>query len=153
MVGFNFVFMVWFCLKGRIPTPHWRSDNKQRLSEEFFTSQNYKLNSKQTNLSLEKLRISLFFFFSYEVERLGHRHKAFDSSMKNFLLIDTKRFCSLVKKREGLRFCVSQKRERMWPQNSPLVFVFSKSLFSNTDRCFVCLFVCLFVYARARKHA
>ena len=80
--------------------------------------------------------------------------------MKNVLLIDEKclfligekSFCSSVKReRGGFVFALAKNGNECDPKILLFVLVFSIYLFSNTDRCF-CLFVCLFVYARARKH-
>lgn len=74
-----------------------------------------------------------------------HRWKAFCLSLKNFLLIDEKGERDFV--------FASAKNGNECDLKILLFFlVFSIYLFSNTDRCFVCLFVCLFVYAREEAY-
>ena len=153
MIGFivDFVFMVWFCLKGRIPTPHSLASNEQKQSGWFFTSQSYEPNSKQTSFSLEKLRISLFFFFSYEVESFAHRWKMFLFIGAKRFAYRWKTFCSSMKKERGTSFL----RQPKTGTNVTSKFSSSSSSFLSTFSLtpIGVLFVCSFVCLRAREEA
>ena len=85
-------------------------------------------------------KVANFFIFLLLV-----RGWVFCSSLKNV-------YSSSVKKERGASFLRQPKTGTNVTSKFTLVSIFSKSLFSNTDRCF-CLFVRLFVCLRAREEA
>ena len=84
----------------------------------------------------------------------AHRHKAFDSAMKNFLLSDEKRFCSLVRRGRGFVFASAKNGNecdlKILSSSSSFLHLFS---LTPIGVLFVCLFVRLFVFLRAREEA
>ena len=88
------------------------------------------------------------FYFSSSPTRLSLLligEKRFAYRWKVFLLIGAKGERDFV-------FALAKNGNECDPNILLFVLVFSIYLFSNTDRCFVCLFVCLFVYAREEAY-
>ena len=106
-----------------------------------------KLRTKFETNKLFTRKVAIFFIFL-----LLLRGWVFCSSVKSVSLIVEKCFCSSVQRERGTSFLRQPKTGTNVTSKFTLVSIFSKSLFSNTDRCF-CLFVCLFVCLRAREEA